>query len=268
MNKLTYLCLITLCYNTLTIANPFSKNIKEDFTFNEVQRVRIDFTMPNGYIKHLLLAFTPDNTATDGVDYGYDALEMNNYPDDLNWIIEDQNYIIQGVGAFDNLKQYPLGMFISNAGDIAISLDALENFDTDIDVYLFDALNNSYTLLNEIDFEEYVYEGTHLDRYYIAFNNNTDGSINNSISAQLSINENIAQDTSISFLNELKEIYITSNQEISKLEVYNLLGKRILLKENLNTKILRLPTNFTTQNFGIVRVYTNKGNTSKKLLFY
>lgn len=268
MNKQTYLCFIVLLTSTIISANPFSKNTAKAMAYSDIQRVRIDFTMPTGYIKHLLLGFTPNNAASDGVDYGYDALSIDDFPDDLNWIIEEESYVIQGVGAFNSSNQYPLGMFISNAGDISISLDTLENFETDIDVFLFDSLYNTYTLLTEIDFQEYVNEGTYLNRYFISFGNNTNGTIYNSYTMQLAVDENNMKETSVSFLRQSKEIYITSNQNISKLEVYNLLGKRILNKEHVNTKTLRLPTTrFTNQAYGIVRVYSNEGVTNKKLLF-
>jgi hypothetical protein len=260
---------MVLCATTFTNINAFSKNTKEALAFNEIQRVRIDFTMPTGYVKHLLLGFTPNNAATDGVDYGYDAIEAGTYPDSLNWMIEDEQYVIQAVGAFQDNKQYPLGMFISNPGDISIALDTLENFDSDIDVFLFDALHNTYTLLNEMDFQENVEQGIHLDRYFIAFKNNTNGSIYNSTSnVQLSINDNDAQETSVSFLRQSKEIYITSNQNISKLEIYDLLGKRIFNQENIQAKEYRLSTPFIKQNYGIVRVYNDQGISNKKLLFH
>ena len=120
----------------------------------------------------------------------------------------------------------------------------------------------------EMDFEENVDQGTHLDRYYIAFKNNTNGSIYNSSSnAQLSVNENETQETSVSFLRQSKEIHITSNQNISKLEIYDLLGKRILNQENIQAKEYRLSTPFIKQNYGIVRVYNDYGVTVKKLVF-
>ena len=40
---------------------------------NQIKRVRLDFTSPLGYTRHLLLGFTPDNAASDSFDYGYDA---------------------------------------------------------------------------------------------------------------------------------------------------------------------------------------------------
>lgn len=266
MNKLIYLCLLVWLFTFSTEGTALSTDTTESYAFNEIQRVRIDFTMPNGYVRHLLLAFTPNNAATDGVDYGYDALNVDSFPDDLNWMIENQRYVIQGVGAFNDTKQYPLGMFISNPGDIAIALDALENFNSEINVYLYDALHNTYTLLNEVDFQETVNTGNHLNRYYIAFKNNTNGTIINQAVTVLSIEDLATEEPSISFLRQSKEIYINSNQNIDKLEVYNLLGKRIFSQEGIHLKTLRLPSHFTNEKYGIVRVYTQQSATNKKLI--
>ncbi|GGG43978.1 hypothetical protein [Bizionia arctica] len=260
MNKLIYLLLISLCTTTLTNANPFSKEITETYDFNEIQRVRLDFTMPNGYVRHLLLAFTPDNAATEGIDYGYDAQNVDNFPDDLNWMIEGERYVIQGVGEFDNTNHYPLGMFITNAGDITIALNSLENFDTDIDIFIFDAFNNTYTLLNEMDFQENVSPGTYLDRYSLAFTNNLNDN-------GLNINDYVSSvpNTSISYLRKSQEILVLSNKTITKMEIFNLMGKRILDINNINKRELRLPFLFTKETFSIVRVHTNLGATNKKL---
>jgi hypothetical protein len=263
MNKLTYLFLMVFCATTLTHASPFSKTTTEALAFTEIQRVRIDFTMPNGYVRHLLLGFTPDNAATDGVDYGYDALNMDNYPDDLNWMINNQRYVIQGVGAFDETKQYPLGMFLTNSGDIAISLDTLENFETEISVYVYDAIANTHTLLNDMDFQQTLSPGTYLERYYITFSNSSN---TNELESHLSVSEEEIADTKILYLKRSNEIYIQSNSMISKIEVYNLLGKRILEKENVNSKTLRLPAHLININYGIVKVYTIYNATSKKLV--
>ncbi len=265
MKKLTYLCFIVFCATT-SYGPPFSTENTQEASSYGVQRVRIDFTTPHGYVRHLLLGFISDNSATDSVDYGYDALVGDTFPDDLNWMIEDERYVIQGVGAFNDTKQYPLGMFISNSGDISISLDTLENFETTIDVFLYDALHNCYTLLNEIDFEDTVSEGTYLDRYYIAFKNDTEGSVENSSGTQLSISDNNKEETTISYLSQTKDVYVKSNATILKLEMYNLLGKRIINQENLNTNTIRLATTFTNENYGVVRIHTDQGIIHKKLL--
>jgi hypothetical protein len=194
---------------------------------SEVQRVRIDFENPDGYTRHLLLGFVPDNSATDGVDYGYDALNIDDLPDDLNWIIEDNRYIIQGVGEFNTSKYYPLGMFLSNTGDISISLAELENFDQDIDVYLYDYQEDSYTLLNTSSFDENLTADTYLDRFYITF----------STSAHLTIASNNLLSTDDNEISDLKiwhskynnKLYVKGIKESkdTSVAIYNIEGKKL-----------------------------------------
>ncbi len=265
MNKLTYLYTWVFCALFLSLTPAIANITKTSVAFSQPQLVRIDFTMPNGYVRHLLLGFTPDNAATDGVDYGYDALNMDNYPDDLNWMINNQRYVIQGVGAFDDSKQYPLGMFLSNAGNIEIALDQLENFNNPIEVFLYDAENNTHTLLNDIDFQETLAEGNYIDRFFITFKNNNLPSP--PVEVLLSVDDNQKETTRISYLRNTKELYCLSNQNIIRIEIYNILGKRISNFQNVNNKEVKLPITISKERYGIVKIYTDSGHTSKKIIF-
>ena len=77
---------------------------------DDIQRVRLNFTTPEGAIIPSLLGFTPDNAATDEFNYGYDAEFIDDYPNFMAYLIGDKNYIIQGVGAFDETKRFPIGI--------------------------------------------------------------------------------------------------------------------------------------------------------------
>ena len=74
MNKVTTIYAIILL-SFLALPNAYSQ---------EIQRVRVDFETPLGYVRHLLLGFTPDNAASDEMDYGYDALCFDDLDDDLD----------------------------------------------------------------------------------------------------------------------------------------------------------------------------------------
>ena len=106
----------------------------------DIKRIRVNVKTTKDAVRPLLLSFTPNNAATDGFDYGYDGLCVDEMEDDLNYIIENKRCVIQGVGAFDSTKQYPFGMFIKHPGNIEISLDALENFESEVKVYIYDSL--------------------------------------------------------------------------------------------------------------------------------
>ncbi|MFC0604221.1 T9SS type A sorting domain-containing protein [Winogradskyella pulchriflava] len=201
------------------------------FAQSDIQIVRIDFQNPEGYTRQLALGFVQDNSATDGVDYGYDSPNIEDLEDDLNWMIEDNRYVIQGVGAFDATKYYPLGMFLSNAGEVSISLNALESFSSPVDVYLYDLELNSYTLLNTSNLTQNLSAGTYLNRYFVTFSNST----HLAISAHYLLSTNEAEKSEIKLWhsranNELHLVGLLPD-ETARLSLYSSEGKKI--KEGL-----------------------------------
>ncbi|MGM5470093.1 hypothetical protein ACS386_07430 [Flavobacteriaceae bacterium LMO-SS05] len=252
MNKITYLSFVVLlCFS-------FNGSSQSD----ENQRVRLDFVSPLGYSRHLLLTFTPDDAATDAVDYGYDALNRDYYPDDLNWIIEDDRYVIQGVGAFHNTKYYPFGMFLSNSGEIEIVLTALENFETPIDVYVYDALFGTFTAINDSNYIKSLMHGEYLNRFYITFNNNSELISNQA----LSLSENEIHQTSFNYNSSTKELLIKTNTSLNLKEIslYDVLGKKLVTIQNVNSNRVRIPlSNINTRPL-IVSLITEDGKQLNK----
>lgn len=262
MAKITYLS-VTL-FMLVSLAGISTGNAS---TSNGIiQRVRIDFVMPNGYVRHLLLSFTSDNSASDAYDYGYDALNKDDFPYDLNWIIENERYVIQGVGAFENTKRYPLGMFMAQDGNIQIALDTLENFDTPIDLFIYDSQLNTYTQINYSNYAATISKGDYLDRFYLTFK---DGSSSSSFAkTTLTTDEINLEDTKVSYLNNTKELYINTNETytIKNIYVNNLLGQELLSLANVNAKIIKIPMQTNQTKFGVVTIETAQGKyLSKKI---
>lgn len=269
MTKVTRLCLLAFIF---VISNGFADtsgllgNFETTSSTSEIQRVRINFTTPNGFFRQLLLAFTPDNSATDGFDYGYDGLNLDAFPDDLNWMIDNNRYLIQGVGAFDNTKQYPLGLFLKNTGDIKIELDSLENFNTAIDVYIYDSLEDSYTLINESDYVNNISSGEYLNRFYIAFKEVNE--INDLAKNSLSIEDESIKATKINYLSNTKELYINTNNssKISSIDIYNIKGQKLYAFKNVNVTTIKIPLQSIRNQHNIVSIKTEYGLVSKQLI--
>jgi len=221
-----------------------------------IQRVRIDFTMPDGYVRHLLLAFTKDNSASDAYNYGYDAINKDNYPYDLNWMIGDLRCTTQGVGAFDDSKRYPLGMFMSNDGEIKIVLDTLENFDAPIDLFIYDSQLNTYTQINDSNFIANIAKGDYLNRFYLAFK--SDAFAKNS----LSTDEINLKDIKVNYLYNTKELYVNTNDKfiIKNINVLNLLGQELFSLNNVNSKLIKIPLQTNQTRYGIVTIETDQGD--------
>jgi hypothetical protein len=228
---------------------------KFSFAQSGIQTVRIDFQNPEGYTRHLALGFISDNTATDGVDYGYDALNIEDLQDDLNWIIDGNRYIIQGVGAFNPNKYYPLGMFLSNAGDVEISLNALENFDNVIDVYIYDIELNSYTNLNTSSLIQTMSVGNYINRYFVTFSNDVHFEI--SAYYMLSNKEDEINNLKIWHANSTSELFVKGLLDIenAKLKLYSIDGK-IIKEETLSANTYALNTSRISNGIYLVRIET------------
>lgn len=165
MKKVALITLLLITSFTLANTNIATLNNSN----SGIQIIRLDYNAPNGASRELVLAFTSDNAATDGVDYGYDAAVYAPFSNDLNWLIDSNRYVIQGVGEFQNTSQYLFGLYSEVSGEASITLSSLENFNTTINVYIFDALLNTYTNINDTPFISIIDAGDYTDRFYIAF---------------------------------------------------------------------------------------------------
>jgi hypothetical protein len=258
MNKITYLCFVIL----------FNLSFSGFSQSSTIQRVRVDFVGPKDYTRHLLLAFTANDQATDGVDYGYDALIFDALPDELNWIIEDNRYVIQGVGKFDTTKYYPFGMFLTNSGEIEIALTALENFDSPIDVFIYDSVLNTFTSINDSRYIKTLSNGNYLDRFYITFTDNSSlVAIASGSNNALSISENEIHNTTLNYLNGSKELLVKTNTTLNlkSAKVYDVLGKKLIDIQNINSDYIKIPLSSTnTKSTLIVSLTTADGKVLNK----
>ncbi len=111
-------------------------------------RIRLGYEGPNERHRHLLHAFT-DDSATDGFDYGYDGQMIDVGPNDMFFIIEDDDseyspYTIQGVGSYNIDAEYPLTVKTATSGSHRIMIDDLEDFDEPL--YIMDEKGNTHDL--------------------------------------------------------------------------------------------------------------------------
>jgi hypothetical protein len=225
---------------------------------DNIQKVRIEFITPDEYSRPLLLGFVPDGTATDGIDYGYDAALSDVFDNDMCWIIEDQYFSIQGVGAFDALQQFPLGLFVANQGVVKIKLQDLENFDEELNVFIYDELYGTYAQINTNDYEIALDAGEYLNRFYLAFTDQE----------ALSVPQVESSNIILSYLNESDEVYLnTFNKvEVKTIQLLNILGQEVMLWSTIENKngIVRIPIEKLAQGNYIIRVNGKKGEVITK----
>uniref|UniRef100_UPI0012FD3385 LamG-like jellyroll fold domain-containing protein n=1 Tax=Confluentibacter citreus TaxID=2007307 RepID=UPI0012FD3385 len=230
-----------------------------------IRRIRFQFKSPEGARRHLLLAFTANNEASDGFDYGYDAKVFETLPSDMLFMINNDKYTIQGVGAFDETKQYPFGIFLKKAGPVEISIPKMEHIDPSTKVYIYDSLLETYTKINDKDtkYTANLEAGNHINRFFITFmkNNKT-----------LSLTDETLDQFQINYLSNTKEILIQTSPDTEVNQVYlmNILGQTLKSWNKTNlpsiSNDIRISVGNVSEGNYIVKVVSSYGTISKKVI--
>jgi len=278
MKKVTLITLLLITSFTLANTNLATLNNSN----NGLQIIRLDYNAPNGASRELVLAFTSDNAATDGVDYGYDAAVYAPFSNDLNWLIDSNRYVIQGVGEFQNTSQYLFGLYSEVSGEASITLSSLENFNTTINVYIFDALLNTYTNINDTPFVSTIDTGDYTDRFYIAFmepevvidtDDVTDVTID-SFEAS-GTNDEIFTPTLVLPKKKLKLSYFENSNRlnlsfdteasIKSITIYNYKGNTVQSIQSINNNKIDIPLNTLDKNL-ILHIKTETETIVKQIV--
>ncbi|MGM5470094.1 LamG-like jellyroll fold domain-containing protein [Flavobacteriaceae bacterium LMO-SS05] len=230
---------------------------------DNIKRIRIEFKTPDGAKRPLLLAFMPNNVATDGVDYGYDAPNNDSFPNDLSWLIDNKGYVIQGVGEFDQTKQYPLNMVLTKNGNVEIALTDLENFEKPINVFVYDSLLGTYTKLNDFKFQMGLDAKNYKNRFFITFQKEN---------GTLSVEDKVAQNIIVNYLSSTNEIYVKTINSIEIRQIYliNMIGQTIKSWNATNFPMsndeIRIPVSNISEGNYILKVETSLNTVNKKII--
>ncbi|WP_431135329.1 BspA family leucine-rich repeat surface protein [Psychroserpens mesophilus] len=230
-------------------------------TENSNKYIRIDFVSPENAKRHLLLGFMDNNVATDAVDYGYDALNNDTFSNDMSFNIEGEKYIIQGVGSFDETKSYPLDIDLTYGGTIEIQLDSLENFEEDIEIFIYDALHGTYTQFNDISFQITLEAGHYSNRFFLVFQEDT----------TLSTVDTDFKDIMVNYLQTTNEIYINTPSSIQVKQVYliNIAGQTVASWNAVNLPLsdtIRIPVKSISEGSYLIKIETNYTTFNKKVI--
>ncbi|WP_157962265.1 immunoglobulin-like domain-containing protein [Winogradskyella aurantiaca] len=228
-----------------------------------IQRIRLDFHTPEGARRPLLLAFTPNDIASDNFDFGYDALNIEVLPSDASWIIDDTNYVIQGVGSFNEDKTYPLFVKTQMDGSVKFAIRSLENFDHAVSVYLLDSESGSTQQLTAEGLSLDLLAGEYSNRFYIVFRPD----------AVLSAPEKDWPQLDLRYLSERHEIQIIlpNITVVDQAYLYNMLGQQVqewssetLIPQNGK---LNIPIQRIDEGLYIFIIDTDQGPKQLKFLY-
>ncbi|AVR45536.1 hypothetical protein C7S20_09805 [Christiangramia fulva] len=239
-----------------------AKSVKQaEYTKDTRYKIRLSFSSPKGYHRQILV--TADSNTKNGFDLGYDAPLIEDNAEDMYWLINESEYVIQAVPNFNRDQVLPLGIKIGEQGEFSIQIDKTENFEKGIDIYLHDKKDSIYFNLQKTAFKATAEPGYINDRYEIVFQKPSEN--NDATDPDM-----IATDLKVDYLRNSQEIVLSNPDllDVRHVELYTLNGQLIKNFDNLNiSKAIYLPVERPlSAAVYVVRVFTSEKEYSKKVI--
>lgn len=194
----------------------------EEEESTEVPHFKLNTIINNQFTRQLALAFLPE--ATDGIDYGIDALNIDTQlPNDVGFWLENRNYIIQGVN-FDVSKKIPLAVKAKTNTTFKFYIPEVINFDAAQKIYLYDTLDDSYHDIKTAMYEITLAPGVYADRFKIAFTDKTLGT------------GDVSKNQFLIFQDNPNRVLRASNPNglsVKSFKLFDMAGKVVLSKKNV-----------------------------------
>lgn len=207
----------------------FFKTSNNSSTGNESEKHRIWLNLndaTNNY-NQILLGYV--NGATNGIDQYIDAEVLNKENTMLYNVINDSEYVIQGKGLpFANTDEIALGLKATTAGTYTISLENVDGLFTSQNVYVKDNMTKSIHNVKQAPYQFVTTEGVFNNRFKVVFTNSA-----------LENNSSISDGDVIVFTQN-EELKINASQEMSEVEVFDVLGRNIYYNSNVDAKVLNI----------------------------
>lgn len=218
-------------------------------------KVRLAYTGHNNAQRQLLIGFQGP-PCTDGVDPGYDAVNIFDLPNDAYFWVNQTELFIQGVGQFNPESVYPIGVKSDDDGNISFQLLETENLDPAQQIYIHDNETGIYYNLKSGAMITGVGTGTFNNRFSLRFTQTTLSTPtldpSNSASMQYYADSNL--------------LHVTANASasISSVSLVAMNGQTVA-NWNLNVTEANLPLNGFATGVYVVNVVSSTGSTRKKI---
>ena len=189
----------------------------------EKNRIWISLSNTQGAYNQMLLGYVEG--ATDGMDSMYDGKVLfTGNPVCIYTIVGADDFLsIQGRSLpFFDTDVVPVGYNTTINGQLTISLDNFDGFFSDQNVYLFDKYTNNYQDLKQGSYTFVTTSGTFNDRFDLRY--------------KIELKDYNPSVNNINIVLDRDQIFIGSPiASITKVEVYDILGKLLYIQNNLNT---------------------------------
>ncbi|MEC4005462.1 LamG-like jellyroll fold domain-containing protein [Flavobacterium sp. SUN052] len=247
----------------MLVVDHFNDNSEDNFSEDVYKRVRLGLTSKDNYHRQILLGFMEQN-ATSAIDFGYDAPNFDNQPNDMYFMNSGAKLNIQGEGFFNPNNVYPIGIKTNVTGEVKIMVDTTENLDANQKLFILDNTDGVY---HEITNQPWIVElpiGLTDNRFSLTFKDNHSLLANDAF--------NLNNGIIIAYANGTNTLGIKNNvvdTTVEKVSLFNMLGQLVSTFDvkNQSQDNIQLPIKNLSSGTYIVKVKTDKGETTRKIVF-
>jgi hypothetical protein len=224
----------------------------------EKHRIWLDLVSDSGNPTRTVIGYL--NNATYQKDVLYDAFTKLDGNQNFYTLIDDQKVCIQGRPLpFENSDMIPLGFSIPTSGNYTIAIGALDGlFLSNQDIFIQDTLLNIIHNLKQSPYQFFSNSGTYNNRFLIKY-----------LNTSLSLNNDFTHvDFNIVANSQENIISIKSNEIIDSIIVFDLLGRVLIDKKEINLENLHIKELAANNQGLLVRVkFINESVVTKKIIF-
>jgi len=239
-----------LIFNNSLRSNTYNNNVfyktsngkNENSKVTEKHRIWFDLISPSGSSIRSLLGYIEN--ATNEKDRLFDAFSNEKLSFNIFSMIDDEQMLIQGRKLpFDINDKVKIGTTIPQDGLYKIALSSVDGLfsNKNQNIYLEDKLLNIIYNLNEAPYSFMANKGIIKDRFVLRFSKDS--------------NTNITEITNQVMVFDNNMLTVESGKlKIKKIQIFDILGKEILNKNNIGNKIYQINTLTRLNNLIIVKV--------------
>jgi len=205
-----------------------------------------------GKINSSLIGYV--NGSTNKFDQNFDAQPFDNKAEGLYSVLNNDLFVIQGRGDFNNEDSFDLTFNVKKAGTYQINLEQFEGVFENQNIYLVDKKLDKVFNLNELKSYSFDTEAGEInDRFSINYQNKT-----------LSTNDLSKKGLVVYAQN--KQITISSKESIKSIKLVDISGRQLQNIQNINTKNYVINLNVNPQVVVVVVENTNGTIESRKVI--
>lgn len=231
-----------------------SGNNQETTESADTHRIWLNLNDAVNNYNQILVGYT--SGATNGIDNAIDGEVLDKDNTMLYNIINDTEYVIQGKGLpFADTDEIALGLKATTAGNYSISLENVDGLFTNQNVYIKDNMTNMIHDIKQTPYTFTTANGVFNDRFKLVFTNTVLG------------NESFVTEESVVVFTQNEELKINASQEISKVEVFDVLGRNIYNNSKVNDKALNITSIANRNQALLVKItFTTGQSVTKKVI--